>query len=177
MTFKAENCIVPKAPNLTRLKVSGELPDLRVNFSGTSISCRCTPAYRLADRKYKILMRLVDVAIPHFDGVEATNEPAKAKTAQPNPQAHRRRPSTFVQAPQYLSRRDDDYPVGVDSDDENAIEDDDNDEFVLAPDLIEGVSATHFPRTARAERVAERGLQAEDVQLCLYRQEARRQHL
>ncbi len=35
MTFKAENCILPKAPNLTRLRITGELPDLRVNLSGT----------------------------------------------------------------------------------------------------------------------------------------------
>lgn len=45
MTFKAENSILPKAPNLTRLRVSGELPDLRVNFSGALTPPLCQRAY------------------------------------------------------------------------------------------------------------------------------------
>lgn len=51
MKFLAENCIVPKAPNLTRFKISGQLPNLQVNFS---------------DARYKQLMRMIDVAIPKF---------------------------------------------------------------------------------------------------------------
>ena len=40
MTFKAENSILPKAPNLTRFRISGQLPDLRVNFSGRHLVAR-----------------------------------------------------------------------------------------------------------------------------------------
>ncbi|ORY90221.1 hypothetical protein BCR35DRAFT_261800 [Leucosporidium creatinivorum] len=51
LTFLAQNCILDQAPNLTRFKVSGSLPTLQVNLS---------------DRKYKSLMRMIDVAIPKF---------------------------------------------------------------------------------------------------------------
>jgi vacuolar protein sorting-associated protein 13A/C len=54
----AQNSIVPTARNLTRFKVFGKLPSLHVNFS---------------DSKYKLLMRLIDVAIPHFDGNDAAD--------------------------------------------------------------------------------------------------------
>ncbi|KAI1654139.1 vacuolar protein sorting-associated protein 13 [Daldinia decipiens] len=45
--------ILPKAPNLTKVKVSGHMPVLRAMAS---------------DTKYKSLMKLIDVAIPKFDG-------------------------------------------------------------------------------------------------------------
>jgi len=48
----AKNSIVPTVHSLTRMKVSGRLPSLHINFS---------------DSKYKTLMRLLDVTIPHFD--------------------------------------------------------------------------------------------------------------
>ncbi|OTB04915.1 hypothetical protein M426DRAFT_11269 [Hypoxylon sp. CI-4A] len=44
--------ILPKAPNLTKVKVSGHLPVLQAMVS---------------DTKYKSLMKLIDVAIPKFD--------------------------------------------------------------------------------------------------------------
>lgn len=50
MSFTVHNAIV-NAPNLTRFKIAGELPELQVNFS---------------DRKYKTLMKFIDVAIPKF---------------------------------------------------------------------------------------------------------------
>ncbi|KAH7368024.1 vacuolar protein sorting-associated protein [Plectosphaerella cucumerina] len=49
--FVVETSILPKAPNLTKLKVSGHLPVLHVSVS---------------DSKYKNLMRIIDVAIPKF---------------------------------------------------------------------------------------------------------------
>ncbi|KAK4154799.1 hypothetical protein C8A00DRAFT_32394 [Chaetomidium leptoderma] len=49
--FVVETCILPKAPNLTRLKVSGHMPVLQASAS---------------DSKYKTLMRIIDVAIPKF---------------------------------------------------------------------------------------------------------------
>ncbi|ODO11680.1 hypothetical protein I350_00464 [Cryptococcus amylolentus CBS 6273] len=50
MSFTVQNAIV-NAPNLTRFKIAGELPTLHVNFS---------------DRKYKTLMKFIDVSIPKF---------------------------------------------------------------------------------------------------------------
>jgi vacuolar protein sorting-associated protein 13A/C len=47
--FVVETSILPKAPNLTKLRISGHLPMLHVAMS---------------DSKYKNLMRVIDVAIP-----------------------------------------------------------------------------------------------------------------
>ncbi|RSL40809.1 hypothetical protein CEP53_013138 [Fusarium sp. AF-6] len=49
--FTVETSILPKAPNLTKFKVSGHLPMLHATVS---------------DSKYKNLMRIIDVAIPKF---------------------------------------------------------------------------------------------------------------
>ncbi|KXH52336.1 hypothetical protein CNYM01_02152 [Colletotrichum nymphaeae SA-01] len=53
--FVVETSILPKAPNLTKLKVSGHLPMLHATIS---------------DSKYKNLMRIIDVAIPKFGNQE-----------------------------------------------------------------------------------------------------------
>lgn len=45
---------MPNAINLAQFKVSGTLPTLQVNLS---------------DTKYKSLMRLIDVCIPHFEEI------------------------------------------------------------------------------------------------------------
>lgn len=52
LDFTLHNSILPKAPNLTKFKMTGHLPILKVNFS---------------DRKYKTLMTIIDVAIPRLD--------------------------------------------------------------------------------------------------------------
>jgi vacuolar protein sorting-associated protein 13A/C len=52
MDFKVEICIVPKGSDLTKFRVSGNLPVLHASIS---------------DTKYKNLMKLIDVAIPKFD--------------------------------------------------------------------------------------------------------------
>jgi vacuolar protein sorting-associated protein 13A/C len=51
--FVVEISIVPKAPNLPKLKVSGHLPVLHATVS---------------DKKYKSLMKIIDVAIPKLGG-------------------------------------------------------------------------------------------------------------
>ncbi|KAF2036721.1 vacuolar protein sorting-associated protein 13 [Setomelanomma holmii] len=51
MDFKIEICIVPKGSDLTKFRVSGNLPILHASIS---------------DAKYKNLMKLIDVAIPKF---------------------------------------------------------------------------------------------------------------
>ena len=54
--FVVETSILPKAPNLTKLKVSGRLPVLHASAS---------------DAKYKSLMRIIEVAIPKLDEPQA----------------------------------------------------------------------------------------------------------
>ncbi|RKF58530.1 Vacuolar protein sorting-associated protein 13 [Erysiphe neolycopersici] len=54
--FMVETSIIPKVSNLAKLRVSGRLPLLHVSAS---------------DKKYKSLMRIIDVAIPKFE--EAKN--------------------------------------------------------------------------------------------------------
>lgn len=59
MDFKVELCIVPKASDLTKFRVSGNLPVLHASIS---------------DAKYKNLMKLIDVAIPKFGDDNATSK-------------------------------------------------------------------------------------------------------
>ncbi|KAJ9635099.1 Vacuolar protein sorting-associated protein 13 [Coniosporium tulheliwenetii] len=50
--FTVETCIIPKATDLTKFRISGHLPVLHASIS---------------DAKYKSLMRMIDVAVPKFD--------------------------------------------------------------------------------------------------------------
>ncbi|KAI9741223.1 MAG: hypothetical protein M1834_002939 [Cirrosporium novae-zelandiae] len=52
MDFVLENCIIPKAADLTKTRVSGHLAVLHASIS---------------DKKYKNLMRLIDIAVPKFE--------------------------------------------------------------------------------------------------------------
>ncbi|KUI67657.1 Vacuolar protein sorting-associated protein 13 [Cytospora mali] len=61
--FLVQLSILPKAPNLAKLRVSGHLPLLHVAAS---------------DTKYKSLMKLIDVAVPKF-GDETASEQEQAK--------------------------------------------------------------------------------------------------
>ncbi|CAK9783702.1 putative late endosome to vacuole transport-related protein [Cutaneotrichosporon oleaginosum] len=63
MSFTVQNAIV-NAPTLTKFKISGELPELQVNFS---------------DRKYQSLMKFIDVAIPHFGDDDDVDEERAAE--------------------------------------------------------------------------------------------------
>jgi vacuolar protein sorting-associated protein 13A/C len=58
MDFKIEICIIPKASDLAKFRISGNLPVLHASIS---------------DTKYKNLMKLIDVAVPKFD----TDKPGK----------------------------------------------------------------------------------------------------
>ncbi|TDZ22189.1 Vacuolar protein sorting-associated protein 13 [Colletotrichum orbiculare MAFF 240422] len=94
--FVVETSILPKAPNLTKLKVSGHLPMLHATVS---------------DSKYKNLMRIIDVAIPKFgqdsqpqqikdsEGQAVTTRPRGLSTASTRSRSHkeptRRRSSQF----------------------------------------------------------------------------------
>ena len=65
MDFTLETSIIPKASDLTKTRVSGHLPVLHASIS---------------DKKYKNLMKLIDVAIPKFDSDESLDDRTKAPT-------------------------------------------------------------------------------------------------
>jgi vacuolar protein sorting-associated protein 13A/C len=75
MDFAIETCIIPKASDLTKFRISGHLPVLRASLS---------------DQKYKSLMKLIDVAIPKFENdkpskeaVEGASGPSNLKPSNP----------------------------------------------------------------------------------------------
>ena len=71
MDFTLETSIIPKASDLTKTRISGHLPVLHASIS---------------DKKYKDMMKLIDIAIPKFDSDETldgrTNAPTKDTTTQ-----------------------------------------------------------------------------------------------
>jgi vacuolar protein sorting-associated protein 13A/C len=98
--FKAETCIVAKAPNLTRFRILGDLPDLHVHFS---------------DRKYKRLMRMIDVVIPKFDDNATAASATDAKPANSDAKSAQ---GTYRQAQLYAD--DDALSLGELTDAEDA---------------------------------------------------------
>lgn len=82
--FLVQISILPKAPNLTKFKISGHLPVLQASIS---------------DAKYKALMRIIDVAIPKFDedSPGMPNKPIRRATPEMKPQTYSdiARPSAF----------------------------------------------------------------------------------
>ncbi|KAG9102497.1 hypothetical protein FRC06_001944 [Ceratobasidium sp. 370] len=77
LDFAVQNTIVPDAVNLAKFKVSGKLPELKVNLS---------------NQKYKGLMRIVDIAIPNFgDDAEMT-----ASQTKPKPKKESARPPLSI---------------------------------------------------------------------------------
>ncbi|OQE23254.1 hypothetical protein PENSTE_c009G01087 [Penicillium steckii] len=94
--FALEMCIVPKVTQLTRTRISGNLPELHASMS---------------DTKYKGLMKLIDIAIPQFDNGSSSSGPAEAKAKEEAAIATRARAASFQ--PPALR----DLPV-VDDDDE-----------------------------------------------------------
>lgn len=65
--FVLEMCIVPKVTQLTRTRISGHLPELHASMS---------------DIKYKGLMKLIDIAIPHFEAENSSSDPAAVVAAK-----------------------------------------------------------------------------------------------
>lgn len=65
MDFTLETSIIPKASDLTKTRISGHLPVLHASIS---------------DKKYKDLMKLIDIAIPKFDSNESLDGRTKAPT-------------------------------------------------------------------------------------------------
>ncbi|KAL9632336.1 MAG: hypothetical protein Q9204_003838 [Flavoplaca sp. TL-2023a] len=68
MDFVLETSIIPKASDLTKTRVSGHLPVLHASIS---------------DKKYKNLMKLIDIAVPKFETDESSeNTPKDASQKQ-----------------------------------------------------------------------------------------------
>lgn len=98
-----EMCIVPKATELTRTRVSGHLPELHATMS---------------DAKYKGLMRLIDIAIPRFDeGARDSQGPSGNQPRKGSISGNRARSASF----QPPSQRE--LPA-VDEDSDSEAEDD-----------------------------------------------------
>jgi vacuolar protein sorting-associated protein 13A/C len=76
--FTLETSIVPKAAGITKTRIFGNLPVLHASIS---------------DKKYKNLMRLIDVAVPRFDDDDGANgqvvKPPDAKIAADNKSKHK----------------------------------------------------------------------------------------
>lgn len=100
--LQVQNSIVPTAYNLARFKISGHLPTLQVNMS---------------DTKYKALMRLIDVAIPHFDD-EA--EP-RVYAARRQSFAQRRASGAFKIPAGFFSASAEDYTLESGEEDGHAV--------------------------------------------------------
>jgi vacuolar protein sorting-associated protein 13A/C len=106
--FIVETSILPKAPNLTKLKVSGNMPMLHATVS---------------DTKYKNLMRIIDVAIPKFSSDTPQGSQLATKQSRPalnktvSGRSHRKQESAqfpFVSTQPELILDDD----GADDDDD-----------------------------------------------------------
>lgn len=75
MDFTLETSIVPKASDITKTRISGNLPVLHASIS---------------DKKYKNLMRLIDVAIPHFDEEDVVPEEQDTRPQPVSRKSHSR---------------------------------------------------------------------------------------
>ena len=101
--LQVQNSIVPSAYSLARFKLSGHLPTLQVNMS---------------DTKYKALMRLIDVAIPHFDDDDAS---ARVSAAQ-RPSTTQRHTATAFKIPSgFFGTAADEYAIDTDDEDHQAV--------------------------------------------------------
>ena len=119
MSFTVHNAIV-NAPNLTRFKIAGELPELQVNFS---------------DKKYKTLMKFIDVAIPKFGDDEPVEHiapimPAPRRSFRPQPIEEYNLDDTRS----LLSTKTAEKDLGERDDDDNSVDGKGTDMFYEATD-------------------------------------------
>ncbi len=133
--FVVELSILPKAPNLTKFKISGHMPVLQISAS---------------DSKYKTLMRIIDVAIPKLGDIQAQrsqdntprNRPRLESTASTQSRRRsERRISTpllpFATAPQQAIITHDDELDDDDDDFEDAKDGSPNDHLRIQQRIFE----------------------------------------
>lgn len=73
MSFHVQKAIT-ELPTLTKFKIAGDLPELQINFS---------------DRRYKTLMRFIDVSVPNFGGEKPISSVDIARNADKHPALQR----------------------------------------------------------------------------------------
>jgi vacuolar protein sorting-associated protein 13A/C len=123
INLQVQNSIVPNAYSLARIKIAGHLPKLQINLS---------------DTKYKSLMRLVDVSIPHFDDeAGASTRPSLGKQ-----KSGFRLPSGIFGGSDQDYHPDSDLELS-DADDENEDSGADNDEDAFFEAQGESVEVCH----------------------------------
>ncbi|ETS80937.1 hypothetical protein PFICI_08466 [Pestalotiopsis fici W106-1] len=169
LDFVVAMSILPKAPNLTKMKISGHMPVLHATVS---------------DTKYKSLMKLIDVAIPKFGGDTQQSQIQQQQTKRPrllssasgrSYKSHRRKSSANLFATQQtaviLNDEDDD-----DDDFEDASEGSTNQqikmqqrtfEFKFAVDKLQGSLYRSDPDGIKADSLLVE-LVAEDFDLNFY---------
>ncbi|KAF2994431.1 hypothetical protein E8E14_001853 [Neopestalotiopsis sp. 37M] len=169
LDFVVAMSILPKAPNLTKMKISGHMPVLHATVS---------------DTKYKSLMKLIDVAIPKFGGETQQSQVQEQQIKRPrllssasgrSYKSHRRKSSANLFATQQtaviLNDDDDD-----DDDFEDASEGSTNQQikmqqrtfdFKFAVDKLQGSLYRSDPDGLRADSLLVE-LVAEDFDLNFY---------
>ncbi|PNH66081.1 hypothetical protein VD0001_g8276 [Verticillium dahliae] len=138
--FVVETSILPKAPNLTKLKVSGHLPVLQATMS---------------DAKYKNLMRVIDVAIPKFGDDKTAQNKSKEQTRPTSRSSKASRPrlasSASNRSRKDARRKSSQFPflqqqtaIVIDDDD---LDEDDNDNYEDASDGVDNEQITMQQRS------------------------------
>ncbi|ESZ98798.1 putative Vacuolar protein sorting-associated protein 13 [Sclerotinia borealis F-4128] len=116
--FIVETSIIPKAPNLTKVRVSGRLPVLHASAS---------------DKKYKSLMSIINAAIPNLDAEELPAQ-TLAKSRPPStlsilaPSSSKQQRDRARSASFNFSKQE-----AIILEDESSDDDDDEDDFQDAP--------------------------------------------
>ncbi|WFD42049.1 Vacuolar protein sorting-associated protein 13 [Malassezia psittaci] len=142
LTFTLHSSILPRAPNLTKCKITGNLPRLNVHFS---------------DAKYHSLMRIIDVSIPRSEsgassqfnpqGIETTKEEsapldlAQARRSRIVEQLRGMEDSAILSDYEGSSESDTSHHTSEESDNSDA-EDHFEESQVLVPDKLRALQKT-----------------------------------
>lgn len=162
MTFVVQNAML-NLPNLTRFKVSGNLPSLHVNLSDVKYSKSRRSGHRKGAALRSIvcfasaesLMRIIDVAIPHSD--EAATEIKTARPILPNSKKTAFRSQPAIQ--EYVL--DDDESIIEDRDVGDVVESTEPDKFYDAADATTEAQRQDLHQKTFEFRFAVGELQAE----------------
>jgi vacuolar protein sorting-associated protein 13A/C len=119
--FILEISILPKAPNLTKFRMTGHLPVLQAAMS---------------DAKYKAMMRIIDIAIPKLEDDEG---PAKVEQPKEAPKKDQTTYAELRRASAFQFSKQQELILDEDSDDEGS-----DDEFEEASDGIPSHTAPTF---------------------------------
>ncbi|KAF3939905.1 hypothetical protein ABW19_dt0201163 [Dactylella cylindrospora] len=127
--FKIEISILPKAPNLTKFRVSGHMPLLHASVS---------------DRKYKTLMEIIDVAIPRFNETSPEVESsAEVAAGAPSKADVVRRDTKFRFSAQEQALLVVDSDSDLDAASQGGDDDDDDDFLEASEGQLSNVSKLH----------------------------------